>query len=272
MGADLGKLNDLRLKNFFYVTVFTAFVILFGYWIRLQRLPIKDSDLHFMFNVGIAGMYLIGTGIGAILIKSETHRSKQLFFFTMTLSLLFNAIALALWSFDNLVLHIPSPYPSFADLFFLAYTGLLSISYWYYFDLLKIDLKINNIVEAIFIILITYVLMFFLLFEPDYSRTMSIFEIAANYLYPLADAVALSVALVVIRSTGIKNSGAVAIFFSIIFLIIGDILFSTRSAANTYWNGDISDMMYLMSATFQILGLILVYFDKENNYKLSSKQ
>jgi len=186
----------------------------------------------------------------------------------MTLSLLFSAIALAMWSYYNLVLHIPSPYPSYADLFFLAYTGLLSVSFWHYFDLLKIDLKINNLLESVFIILVTYIVMFFLLFEPDYNRSMSVPEIITNYLYPLADAVALSTALVIIRTTGLRNSGILFIFFSILFLIAGDILFSIRSSASAYWNGDISDLMYLFSAGFQILGIIFVYYEKEKHYQL----
>lgn len=259
-----------NLRNFFYGTVFFAWVILFGFWVRLQGLPVKDSDLHFLFNAGIAGLYGIGTLIGSVLVTHEQNRSKQLFFFSMTLSLLFSAIALAMWSYYNLVLRIPSPYPSYADLFFLAYTGLLSVSFWYYFDLLKIDLKINNLLESVFIILITYIVMFFLLFEPDYSRSMSVPEIITNYLYPLADAVALSIALVIIRTTGVKNSGILFIFFSILFLIAGDILFSIRSTANTYWNGDISDLMYLFSAGFQIFGIIFVYFEKEKHYQLRS--
>lgn len=260
--------HNLRLRNFFYATVITASLLLIGFWFRLQQLPVKDSDLHFMFNVGIAGLYAIGTLIGSVLIVSEDNRSKQLFFFSMTLSLLFSAIALAMWSYYNLVLRIPSPYPSFADLFFLAYTGLLSVSFWYYFDLLNIDLKMHNLLEAIFIILITYVVMFFLLFEPDYSRDMTVVEIITNYLYPLADAVALSVALVVIRTTGVRNLGILFIFSSILFLIAGDVLFSMRSTANTYWNGDVTDLMYLCSAIFQILGLIFVFFEKEKHYQL----
>lgn len=259
-----------NLRNFFYATVFFAWVILFGFWVRLQGLPVKDSDLHFLFNAGIAGLYGIGTLIGSVLVTHEQNRSKQLFFFSMTLSLLFSTIALAMWSYYNLVLRIPSPYPSYADLFFLAYTGLLSVSFWYYFDLLKIDLKINNLLESVFIILVTYIVMFFLLFEPDYSRSMPVPEIVTNYLYPLADAVTLSIALVIIRTTGLRNSGILFIFLSIIFLIVSDILFSIRSTANTYWNGDISDLMYLFSAGFQIFGLIFVYFEKEKHYQLRS--
>ncbi len=271
MGADLGKLNDLRLKNFFYITVFTAFVILFGYWIRLQGLSVKDADINFLFNVGIACMYALGTLIGSVFIVNEHNRSKQLFFFSMTLSLLFSTIALAMWSYYNLVLRIPRPYPSFADFFFFAYTGLLSISFWHYFDLLKVDLKINNLLESVFIILVTYVVMFFVLFEPDYSRDMSIVEIIANYIYPLADSVALSIALVIIRVTGVSNIGALCIFSSILFLIVGDVLFSMRSASGTYWNGDITDLMYLFSAVFQILGLIIIFFKKEEHYQLYSR-
>lgn len=263
MSKQTVDLNGKLMPLFFYVATLLSFALMFIYWFRLQFIPVHTTPLNYLFNVGIAAIYFIGTIIGGVLLGHEEISSKKRFFFYMTLSLFFSGLAMSIWSYYNIILHIASPYPSIADLFFILYTGCLGIGFWHYFDLLKIDLKKRNLIEAILIIFVVCIFMFFIIDQPQYSRAMSVTEIMFNYLYPLSDAVTLGVALVIIRNTGIKHSGIVLLFLSVMFLIVGDLLFSIRTYNQTYWNGDYADLFFLFSATLQTLGIIYAYFDSE---------
>lgn len=243
-------------SRFFYIVSILALMVISFFWLRLQYLPQKNQDLNYYFNLAAGGFNVIGSIIAGVLLSREKNKSKQLFYFFMAVSLFLNAIAYGLWSYYNLVARIDKPYPSMADVFYLAATVFLGFGFWHYFDLLNIELTARVLFESIVVVIAVYIFLFFFIYRPEYDRTMPMTEIIMNYLYPLSDAFLLSLAYVVVRATQFKSGAVLSIFMGILLQVAGDILFTLRSAQGTYWNGDVSDYALSTSIFFLIIGII----------------
>jgi hypothetical protein len=159
------------------------------------------------------------------------------------------------WGFYNLILQTENPYPSIADVFFILYAVFIGIAFWFVLEMHNFKPSRTNMKLSIIIIMLVYFLVFFISFNSSFSTNTPIIASILNFLYPISDSLLLSIAIIAFSSVSKFGYGLASISLSIFLQAVGDLLFSYRQINEIYWNGDISDLFFLMSTIFMMIGL-----------------
>lgn len=246
----------------FFKTLLKILIVFFSigmvlFWVYLQFLPDKIQFINYYFNIGVGSLYLLVGFISFHYAFQNNKKPMQYFLTLYGMALVAWAFASFVWGYDNIVLHREIPYPSIADYFYVAYSLILGASFWFYFDIFQAKITKRTLRDSLLIVMGIYFLIFFVLNKPNYEATTPFIEVVFNYLYPLLDATILSLVVVAFRlEEKSKASNTLPLMLGILAQVIGDILFSYRSANNLYWNGDISDLFYLISGIFCFITLL----------------
>lgn len=253
-----------------FITLFSIGLLVL--WVYLQTLPIKTAQINFFFNIGVGFVYLI-TGLIALNYTSkDVKKSMKTFLSIFGVGLISWAVASFIWGYYNIIVHMDIPYPSFADYFFILYSLLMGASFWFYFDIFKTKITKESLRDSLLIVSAIYFLIFFVLYKPSYEISMSFIEVVFNYLYPLLDATILSLAVIALRVEEYKNTtSTLTLVIAVLSQVIGDIIFSFRASSNSYWNGDISDLFFLISAIFYFISILRIHKDFIHILKKDSK-
>jgi len=253
-----------------FITLFSIGLLVL--WVYLQILPVKTAQINFFFNIGVGFVYLI-TGLVALNYTSiDVKKSMKIFLALFGTGLISWGVASFIWGYYNLILHMDIPYPSFADYFFIFYSLLMGASFWFYFDIFKTKITKTSLRDSLIIVSAIYFLIFFVLYKPTYELTTSPIEIIFNYLYPLLDATILSLAVIALRIEEYKNtSNTLTLVIAVLSQVIGDIVFSFQASTSSYWNGDISDLFFLISGIFYFISVLRVRNDFRYILKKDSK-
>lgn len=237
-------------------------IALIGFWVYLQWVPVKTTALNYYFNIGVGVLYM-AVGVSALIFTlNAIDKTMKSFLYIFGGGLVSWALASFVWGYYNIALHAEVPYPSLADYFFIFYSLLMGMSFWYYFDIFKARITRASLRDSIFIVVGIYLLIFFVLYRPAYNMNDPFIETVFNYLYPLLDSMILSLAVVAMRVEDQKHFSNMAPFvIAVLAQVIGDILFSYRTVHQVYWNGDVSDLFYLMSGAFYFVTILKINKD-----------
>ncbi len=272
-------MNFLNYKN--RIALLSAlFVITVGWWLFLNSNGAPQATDGYAFNLFYAFIPLIG-GVFALSTAQRWglrgHIGKGFLF--LGLGLLAWALGGFAWAYYNFTGAQEVPYPSLADVGFLGSTWLFMAGLIYLvrvgWSAFKTDPLGRKIVFAI-IPLGAALFNFFFLFvkqvcENDVCETTLLFfntvedplERALNIIYPMNDLVLLSLAAFVLTYSykligGKLTKAFVGMCVSMIVLYIADIIFTMGTSNETYYNGDVSDLMYATS--FFILSISIALF------------
>lgn len=239
------------------------YILMLAYWIFLQFNPDKSSFYNYGFNFFVALLY-IGVGIMSFYFSHIVHEKKPIFNFFLSIAISAGAWGIAglIWSYYNLVLHVASPYPSAADIFFVIYTFFIGYSIWQLLEILKFHPKKSHMYLTVLIVMAVSFTVF-MINKPEYNANLTALAIIFNSAYPLLDTFLLAIALIVFITNTPLNKGLGLIVLSIFFQGAGDLLFSFFQSKSTYWNGDIADLFYLLSIFCLTFG-VSYFFE---NYK-----
>lgn len=243
------------------IAIFSAGLLVL--WVLLQYIGVMDIRINYLFNLLVGVLYLVvgaTTLYGYIDTKIDKQKVAMRSFLSFYGAALISwAAAAFIWSYYNFFLHTEVPYPSFADAFYLLFSFLLGWSFWHYFDIFHAEITKESLRDSILIIVGVYFLIFFVLYQPKYELDTPLLETVLNYLYPLLDATILSLAFVTLRLEKKEEiTNTIYVVLAILSQVIGDILFSFRNSNRTYWNGDISDLFFLLTAIFSFIGILKV--------------
>jgi hypothetical protein len=254
-------MNDI-LKVSAKLSIAALSVGMLLFWVYLQFIPTKTQPINYYFNLGVGLIYLI---VGAISLSSaakDIKKPMKSFMNLYGLALISWAVASLVWGYYNLVLHTDVPYPSISDYFFILYSLLLGASFWFYFDIFQARITKSSLRDSLLIVVGIYFLIFFVLNKPAYDQSTPLIEVIFNYLYPLLDATVLSLAVVILRLEEKNNiSNIIPLVLGVLAQVVGDILFSYRTANNLYWNGDVSDLFYLISGVLCFITILKLNID-----------
>ena len=112
------KYSTFYFLLYFLILVTWSFIL----FITEQR----TSQWNYFFNVAYALFYLCAGVVayqGVKISGMKNSVGKQLF--SISISMITNAIALFIWAYYNLVLKVEIPYPSLADVFSILYIPFL---------------------------------------------------------------------------------------------------------------------------------------------------
>lgn len=211
---------------------------------------------------GIAGIvYAKEVGWGSVMGKALTF---------IGVGLVSYAFAQFVWLFYNLFSSVEVPYPSIADAFFLLFYVLVFIGFISLLNIFKLSITKEKVVQSILLLPVVLAFSLIFVFKPDLSSNLSFLGKALNIAYPVCDTLVLYIILVMIRVSG-GYFRSTTLFFSVagVVLLVGDFLFTYRNAKDLYWNGDISDLVFTISAFLFFLSF--VYF-KQKMVEMNSPQ
>lgn len=217
----------------------------------------KTGDINYYVNVAYSLLFFIGA-ITAFVKYSKINENKDLkksaLFFAIGNS--FYGIGLLIWSYYNIFLKVEMPYPSWADASFLIfYPGTIA---GIIFLIKAVGEKMTK--RMLWEGLTVFLIFFGILYQFIYQNSAGIgfFDPTnmLNFVYLMADSMLTAAALIVLRTEeGISKHPYILYFvFGFIMLATADTIFSYSSAIGTYWNGDISDILFALSGFLTAFG------------------
>jgi hypothetical protein len=128
----------------------------------------------------------------------------------------------------------------------------------------KVLLSRQLLIEGVIIFLVTIFVVFSYFVPVDLSDELSPIAKWLNIFYPLGDVLFITIALSALRVYGGKMRMNLFIFIlGLIAQAMGDISFINRNSTGIYWNGDISDSIFMVSGFILSLGIIQTIEDLE---------
>ncbi len=250
-------------KNTLLAAAIIMLVLILGWNLFLFQQTDKKTLWNYLFNL-FYGFIFLGGGIigviGANKMSLESTIGKALFFLGM--GLIYYAIGQCIWVYFNLIIQIEIPYPSLADIFFLLFIPFIGIGVAYIIRMFLLNVGRRLIIESVLILFVSGILIFVFLAKPDISHNLPTLTRFFNIAYPLGDTILLSLAFVVLRVSGGKiYAGIRYIILALLLQVSADITFAYRTTNNSYWNGDISDLLFAFSSLAFAIGIITMLSD-----------
>ena len=132
----------------------------------------------------------------------------------------------------------------------------MGIAFFYFIKSLS-GLVTKGAVRDSVLIVIFSTIITFLVVRPDLTPELTFLQKFFNIAYPLGDIILASGALIMLRiSTGKARSGVLILVLALLIHTIADFTFTFQAARGTYWNGNIADLFYTVSAF--IFGIALI--------------
>ena len=258
------------------IAITTALVV---FWIALFAWHMTDSIANYWFSALIGIVPLVG-GVAAVAgsrgwNEEGGHLRKGMLF--VGVGLLLWAAGEFIWAYYNIIAHLNVPYPSWADLgfmpseFFYAIgavylasasggdTGMKKRSSWFFVG----TVSIISFVVSYYILVV--VARSGVLVTPHEGLTKTFLDVA----YPFGDflSITLSVALSGLYFKFLSpryRAAIVCVLMSLVVFFAADSVFSYTTNQNTYYNGNISDLLSLV-------GLFLLSFGALGFGKIETK-
>lgn len=220
----------------------------------------NTTTANYLFNLAYGasfgwGAVVAGWGIRIHSLKSVLGKSLA---FLGSASFVY-ALGQIVWTYYNLALHTPIPYPGPADILWLIYYLLVLVGTGYLFSYFEIKITFQTIVEIALIFGAVFTVIYAILHQANSSQEINIISKTLNLVYPSLDALMVSLAIILIRSAkGILMPKLHFFSYAFLAMALGDTLFSYRSTLGTYWNGGISDTLLMLSGFLMAFGIIFL--------------
>jgi hypothetical protein len=250
--------------NTFQKIALAFFVLCTALWAALYFQGIKEGFYNYLYSF-LFGLIPLFGGIVAIAhahiwggFKSAV--GKAVFF--VGLGVLAWGIGECIWSYYNLVLNVPAPYPSLADIGFAPSIFFYSLGAFYLSKATGAKFGFRSRYAKVFVAVTPVVVLAFswwllviiarggVLVPEGESALKAVLDIA----YPLGDFIGLAIAIIV-SGLSFKYMGGryltdvVAILLGLFAMYVGDTIFSYTTTAGTFYNGQLGDL-FLSSGTF----------------------
>lgn len=237
------------------------FVLLIIWAVYLHLIPEKTTSLNYLYNLGYALAFFLGSAISFVGFFGNPQKSSLgLTAFFLGLGGASYGFGLVIWFYYNSILNIEVPYPSLADFFFIVFIPLIAIGCIKLLAVVGGTVKSRYIIEGLILFALSLILIIGFVVQPDLSSDLPFITKVTNILYPVGDSILLTLAYIIFRISGGKiQKAATTLVFSLLFQVLGDIFFSIRTVNETYWNGDIADVFFALSATFLTWSIITIY-------------
>jgi hypothetical protein len=233
------------------------FVVLAVWDALLYRYHLRTDAWNYLFNAAVGILYIF-TFVIALWHSRQPQIPKlsRKIFVYLGLAALVWGIGSLIWAYYNLIVQVSVPYPSFADLFFVLSYPLWGMAVWSLHESYHKKATQRAINESAAIVVISAVVIFAFLNRPDLSPDLGLIKNLLNVAYSLGDVLLVAMSLIELRSGVAKRHKGVYLLIGFFLLQAGgDFTFAYRNNSGSYWNGDVSDLLFGLSGF--ILGLVL---------------
>lgn len=242
------------------------FVILLTYHLVLYLTYAGEETVFNRWIVPLMALIMLyGSFFGLMGVKKmglDNAQSKGLFFASG--GIFFLGLGFVSWAYYAIVQGNDLPFPSVADYFWVIYTVLVIIAFFYFFKIFKGSINYQKIIIATILLAITGYFMIKLVGLPvwgaeegggEYSYYNEAFF---NFFYSISDLIIIAMSIIILTVAGGKiYSGLFAYNLGLIFMVGADLTFALRDEAEIYWQGDISDVLFSTAGFLFSLGLIM---------------
>lgn len=179
-------------------------------------------------------------------------------------------IAGFIWSFYNFVLNQEVPYPSIADVVYLACFGLWILGMWHLakatgakYGLRKSQGKMIVLIFPILFAFVSYYVLFVVAHNSTFDWNGGLVKMILDFAYPFFDWVILSISLTILGLSleylgGKFKWPVIIIIVGFLVNFLADFSFSYTTTVETYFNGNFSDLLFataLFTISFGICSL-----------------
>lgn len=230
----------------------TVWLTLLVFWtLFLYQQTSHNNLIHYLYNLGYA--LFIVPAVFVLVFKILSKSRDRLTYIFLSLSSVCFFLANITWFYFNLYLENAIPYPSVADLLWLAF---------YVFALISAALifktqtpTVSSLFEIIFITAISFLPLHSFMTQ-NLPATDSISITLLNFLYPLLDSFLVAIYLTILRNSPNTQNTSLPFLFSFLFYTLADALFAYQTGAGTYWNGNLTDLFFALATFLFCLGCI----------------
>ncbi|MDO8499772.1 MAG: hypothetical protein Q7S66_03880 [bacterium] len=259
--------------------LFSYVVLLLAYWVLLAFSAQKTSFWNYFFSFAFSLIPLLGGLVGCYLssgwggLKSALGRG----IFFISLGHFMWGAGSMIWSYYNFFESISAPYPSLADIGFVAslplwVVGIVNISKaaGAGFGLRNKKGKSLLLILPLLVIFISYYLLVVvarggtLISSPDHFDLKFLLDMA----YPAGDVVILTASLLVYGLSskflgGTYKSSILFILLGFSVMYLADFIFSYTTTVETFFNGDFGDLVFCLALATILFGVFS--FDKNKH-------
>jgi len=234
--------GSMQLKFPVVLAVAIGLAALYTLIQKMGSLIVELSDIIFVLVSGACSLfaYLVVRRWG---IRGKLGLVRTGFFLAVLLWFLGEAV----WTIYEVFFQIPIPYPSLADLFYLAGYFPATLGILMFLSVFGKELKGLKIVFpallGMLIIGLTYVLLLNPLMKTNTDALTQVFDVA----YPSLDAILLTLALLMflVFEGSIMSSAWLWISLGLLLTTLADIAFSLGTLQGWYYSGHPIELMYL---------------------------
>jgi hypothetical protein len=225
--------------------------------IFLYFLPSQQTVYNYLFNFTYSLLYFAGATVAQMCARNFKNNSPlHIAMHLYTLGLILYGTGQVIWGYLNIT-QTPIPYPGPSDFFFLTSQPFLLLGMLFILIATGVKLKLSHLLEVLSLSSILFAILYIFLTSSTPPQPISLPTQLLNIIYPLIDSFSSAIAIVAIRTQKAKMHPFLLLFTtSAILMTLADTLFSYRSSLDIYWNGDISDTFFMLSAIFIIVGLV----------------
>lgn len=211
-------------------------------------------------NILSSFTYYLSTSIGAILaiqgairIGTKNFIGRGLAFWGV--SLVFSLLGYITWDYYEFIVGIELPYPSFADAMWTFATLLALIGVFFVLTIYRLHFSKRIVFESIGVLAVLLALTAYFIGIPDFSEatfSTGLFDT----IYTVTDAIWLTLTYVILRLAGGRIFKGLTLYTGgIVFLAAGDIAFAIRVANETYFTGDVADVLLSLGYLLMAAGI-----------------
>lgn len=197
------------------------------------------------FEHGI--LLLVGTIFSLLALKNLSGKIKTVGRIHVVTLMSF-AVSMIVWAYYAVATGVESPYPSISDVFFALGTIALTITLFVIAYIYKSSITKARLWSSIILGLVAGFGMYLLTGAPELTDTTSFVTTAFDVFWGLSAAITSAVAVTVMRLVGGQiYRGMFVLTLAVLVKAVADVLFTIRVAEGIYWNGDISDILYVIA-------------------------
>lgn len=240
----------------------TVFVVLIVWDMALQISGTTNSVWNYLYNAGYSIFFLGAAWLGiryARWFGYESAIGKALLFIGLGIGSW--GVGLWVWLFYNFWLEVEVPFPSLADVFFSLFYPLVLIGGWYFItifqNLLRKGIASSAITYSAICVTVVFAIVFGVFIQPVLSQPIPMLEKVFTIAYPLGDMLLILLIFMAFWASGGNiHRGLLFFIIGLFSLAAADSVYVYRTAHLTYWNGDISDLLFTIGSFIFSMAII----------------
>lgn len=242
------------------------------FWVILYRSGLQTDFWNYFYSFSFSLIPLVGGGIGILISKRwgflESATGRAIFYISG--GLFSWGAGSMIWSYYNFFLKVSAPYPSFADVGFIAALPLWVLGVFNLSKATGAKFALKNIKGRIFLItvpLVVLVASYYLLVVVARGGVLTeagndFLKLFFDLAYPGGDVVILTLAVVIFGLSfkyfgGLYKISIYSLLSGFGLMYLADFVFSYTTTVGTFFNGNFGDLLFTLALfliTFGVLG------------------